>query len=129
MPQLQMNPTQGNVITSFVDESSGTMSTLYGNGAAVQYARRYSQHDYPQGAELSLVTWTKQEDRHWFGANIPNQVKSVDLLHAGSLPDNRISYSYELYEGSPLARTSTSEGRSARNRAAYLLSLRAAVVP
>jgi Haem-binding domain/Cytochrome P460 len=129
MPQLPSNPTQWNVITSLIDESSSTMSTLYGNAAAVQYARSNSQHDYPVGAELSLVTWSRLEDGHWFGARIPGAVKSVELLEAAANPDNRISYSYEIYEGSPLKLASATEDRSAGSRASYLLSLRASVMP
>lgn len=128
-PQVQSNLAQANVITSLVQQSSATMSTLYGNDAAVLYVRSNSQLDYPPGTELSLVTWTQQEDPHWFGANIPKQAKSVELLHVDVLPNKQRSYSYELYEGSPLARTATSVGRPAASRAAFLLSLRAAVMP
>jgi hypothetical protein len=129
MPQLPSDPTLGKAITPLIDESSATISVLYGNAAAVEYARSSSQHDYPAGAELSLVTWTQQEDMHWFGARIPNQVKSVEHLHIAARPDNGISCSYELDQGSPLMRTSTSEDCSPGSRAAYLLSLRAAVMP
>jgi hypothetical protein len=125
-PQLPSAGVGWNVITSRIDESSKTMSTLYGNAAAVQYARSSSQRAYPAGAELSLVTWTQQEDSHWFGARIPRQVKSVELIHIAALPDQ---YSYELYQGFPLTRVSTAAGLAAGSRAAYLISLRAAVMP
>ncbi len=43
---------QWRVITSSVDHAHGTMSTLYGNDAAIQYARTSSQKPYPAGAVL-----------------------------------------------------------------------------
>jgi hypothetical protein len=125
---LPWNPLQWNVIASSVDKQASTMSTLYGNNVAVRYARTNSQQDYPAGSVLSLVTWTQQEDSRWFGAKIPGQVKSVEFVSVTAGPNNQPSYSYENYEGSPLVRTSASDGRSA-SRGAYLLSLRASVLP
>jgi hypothetical protein len=77
---------------------------LYGNTAAVQYARSNSQHDYPASAVLSLVTWTLQEDRHWFGARIPQQVRSIESVNVAT------------------------DDHSAGSRVAHLLSGRAAVM-
>jgi hypothetical protein len=105
MPQLPSNPMQWGVIASSIDESSASISTLFGNAAAVQYARSNSEHNYPASAVLSLVTWTMQEDRHWFGARIPQQVKSIESVNVAT------------------------DDHSAGSRAAYLLSLRAAVMP
>jgi hypothetical protein len=126
---LPRHPLQWNVITSTIDKQAATMSTLYGNDAAVRYARRNSQQNYPAGCELSFVTWTQQEDIHWFGAKIPGQVKSVEFVSVTADPNHQPSYSYENSEGSPLQRTTALDGRSPGSRAAYLLSLRAAVMP
>jgi hypothetical protein len=105
------------------------MSTLYGNDAAVQYARSNAGRDYPAGAIVSLVTWTQQEDARWFGARIPGQVKAVEFVNVTSGPDNRRLYAYQKYEGSPLQRTSQSEGPAPEARAAFLLSRHADVIP
>jgi hypothetical protein len=126
--QLPPNSLQWNAITSLIDKRASTMSTLYGNDVAVRYARNTAQHDYLPGSELLLVTWEQREDMHWFGGNIPGRVNAVERVHAAARPDRRPSYSYERYEGSPLIRVSVSEGRS-EGRAAFLLSLRAAVMP
>ena len=117
---LPWDPLRWNVITSLVDQRQSTMSTLYGNPAAVSYARTRGGSDYPAGCVLSLVTWTQQPDPHWFGARIPADVKSVEFVSV----DPGAS-SYEIYTGSPLARSSTPED----GRAEYLRSLRAAVMP
>jgi hypothetical protein len=122
---LPQNPLQWKVITSSIDRQAATMSTLYGNDMAVRFARDGAR-DYPAGSVLSLVTWTEREDDRWFGARIPGQVKAVEFVTVkGESP----SCVYEIYQGSPLARISQSNDRSPGSRAAYLLSLRAAVMP
>jgi hypothetical protein len=126
--QLPWSPLQWKVITSLMDNRASTMSTLYGNDFAVRFARSGGR-DYPPGSMLSLVTWTKQDDDRWFGARIPGQVKSVEFVSVSAGPNNQAACSYERYEGSPLIRTSAVDGRSPTVRAAYLLSLRASVMP
>lgn len=105
------------------------MSTLYGNELAAGYARTNSQHDYPAGAALSLVTWTQREDGRWFGAKIPDQLRSVEFVTVEAGPDGRPLYSYQKYEGTPLKKLSADQGLTSSNRVAYLLSQRAAVLP
>jgi hypothetical protein len=112
-----------------IDRADSTMSTLYGNDLAVGYARTHSQHDYPLGSVLALVTWTQQDDPRWFGAKIPDGVKSVEFVTAGSGADGRLVYSYKKYEGAPLQGSSAQESLAPNERAAYLLSQRAAVMP
>ncbi len=126
---LPGNPLQWKVISSMIDPADSTMSTLYGNDIAVGYVRTHSQHDYPAGSQLSLVTWTQQEDPRWFGASIPEAVKSVEFVTVGWAQDGRPSYSYLKYEGSPLQKSGDQESATPNERAAYLLSQRAAVMP
>src|ERR1700722_7419675 len=66
---ISAHPLTGKVITTVVNTRAGTMSTLYGNEAAVKYAR--SGKPYAAGAVLTLVTWSQREDPHWFGGRIP----------------------------------------------------------
>ena len=126
---LPSNPLQERVITSWIDRQNRTMSTLFGNDIAVQYARTSQQQDYPSGSTLSLVTWTQQEDPRWFGARIPAKVKSVEYVMVKTGPDHRTAYTYESYEGSPLKKTLAQQGSTPTPQAAYLLSQRAAVMP
>jgi hypothetical protein len=81
------------------------------------------------GSVLSLVTWTQRDDDRWFGAKIPDQVKSVEFVFVGVAADGRPLYSYQEYEGKPLKRVTAQEGRTLNDRGAYLLSQRAAVMP
>jgi hypothetical protein len=127
--QLPANPLQWKVITSSIDRAGSAMSTLYGNDIAEGYARTSSLHDYPIGAELSLVTWTQIEDARWFGAKIPAQVKSVEFVTVESSPDGTRSFVYQEYAGAPLKMLSTQQSLTPSERTAFILSQRAAVMP
>ncbi|NUQ29475.1 MAG: hypothetical protein HOQ35_13310 [Acidobacteriaceae bacterium] len=113
---LSWNPRSGRVITSWINPG-GTMTTLYGDDTAVNYARSHADGAYPAGAKLGAVTWKQQEDARWFGGRIPAQVASVEIVVAGG--------PYEKYEGSPLAAVPGSDAQ----RAQFLLQQRAAVMP
>jgi hypothetical protein len=126
---LPANPLQWKVVTSTISTADSTMSTLYGNDLAVEYARTDSKHEYPNGAVLALVTWTQREDGRWFGAKFPDRVKSVEFVFEQSGSDRPPSYSYQKYEGRPLKLATAEQSFGANARAAYLLSQRAAVMP
>ncbi len=120
---LAANPLQGKVITSWIDKQDKTMSTLFGNDIAIQHARTNEKFNYPAGSVLSLVTWSQQEDPRWFGGNLPAKPRSVEVVTVGG------AYLYQRFEGSPLKSVATEEGAVPGERAAYLLSQRAAVMP
>lgn len=126
---LPFNPLQDRVITSWINREDSTMSTLYGNDIAVQYARTNDQHSYPAGSILSVITWNQQEDPRWFGARIPAKVKSVEYITVKAASDQKPSYSYQDYEGAPLKKTLALDGPTPNDRALWLLSQRAAVMP
>jgi hypothetical protein len=125
---ISMDPLRWKVITSGLNPNDSTMSTLFGNDSAVQYSRTSAERNYPDGSVLSLVTWKQQEDGRWFGARIPAEPNSVEFLTVRVSKDGQPSYSYRDYEGSPLKEITTLES-SAKERVAYLLSQRAAVMP
>jgi Cytochrome P460 len=127
--RLPANPLEWKIISSAVDTKKATMSTLYGNDVAVQYARTNAQHDYPSGSAVSLVTWSQQEDARWFGGKIPDQAKAVEFVFVGTDAHGRPSYSYQVYEGAPLRKASEENSSAPSGRAAELLSQRAAVLP
>jgi hypothetical protein len=127
--ELPANPLQWKIITSAVNHADSTMSTLYGSDLAVSYARSNLRHNYPTGSALSLVTWTQREDDRWFGAKIPDRVKSVEFVFVDAAEDGRQSYSYRQYEGAPLTMVSEQKGSAPNDRTAYLLAQRAAVLP
>jgi hypothetical protein len=125
---LPVNPLKWRIITSSIDPQSSTMSTLYGNDAAVQYARANSKHDYPAGSQIALVTWTRRDDPRYFGAKIPDRLKSIEFVSVTELP-GETKISYEKFEGAPLAKTASDESVNPPTAAVALLNLRAAVLP
>ena len=126
--ELPFNPFQLEVITVSVNGKESTMSTLYGNEIAVRQARTDSQQRYPAGSQLALVTWSQQEDEHWFGARIPGAIKSVEFVTIIGLEPRARDYSYQLYEGAPLKFSTVDQGRR-DERINYLLKQRPLVMP
>jgi hypothetical protein len=122
---LPSNPMQGKVITSWINKQDATMSTMFGNEVAVEYARTTAASQYPVGATLSVVTWGQQEDPRWFGGNIPQQVKAVEFITV-TAPG---AYAYQRYEGSSLKKIASEEAADSKDRAASLIGMRAAVMP
>ena len=126
---LPFNPLQWAVISVAIDKHEGTMSTLYGNDLAVTHARSTQAHAYPPGSVLSLVTWFQQDDKHWFGAEIPAQIKSIEFVQVESTPDGKSSLVYQDYEGTPLAPLPKEDDAMRRTRLAYILNEEASVMP
>jgi hypothetical protein len=122
---LPYNPLAWKVVTSWVNDRNGTMSTLYGNDVAVQYARSNAAHTYPAGSVLALVTWAQRDDPHWFGAKIPSAPQSVEFVVVPSSPE--ASPTYQRYTGSPLTLAATTDADA--TRIDYLTAQRAAVMP
>jgi hypothetical protein len=81
------------------------MVILYGNDAAVNAARK--GQGYPAGSELALVTWAQKEDDHWYGANVPDSIVSIERFKSGDVPGARLT----------------------QERIAYLTGLKASVTP
>jgi hypothetical protein len=125
---LPSNPFGNKVITSWINKQDATMSTMFGNDIAVQYARSNAAMAYPAGSVLSVVTWAQQEDPRWFGGNIPRKVKMVEFV----MVTGPGSFSFERYEGAPLKRVvsrNPDDLDAGVKRAAYVLAQRAAVMP
>lgn len=124
---LPYNPLAWKPITSSINERDATMSTLYGNDIAVQFARTNPSEAYPAGAILSLVTWQQRDDPHWFGARIPSTVKAVEFITIPTTPNQKPTY--ELFQGSPLQKATIADDTIVSARIEDLLTQRAAVMP
>lgn len=122
------DPLQWKVITSGLNTKEATMYTLYGNDSAVQYARAFAQQRYPEGSTLALVTWQRQEDVRWFGAEIPASPKSVEVLQVIRPIKGGSAMAYRFYGGRPLKEERVSQEQIGTG-VSHLLSLRAAVMP
>jgi hypothetical protein len=66
------------VITTIADRGKVTMSTLFGNDAAVTAAR--NQQPYPPGAVIALATWREWDNPRWFGSRVPGEWLETEFL-------------------------------------------------
>jgi hypothetical protein len=112
------------VISSGIDKSGRTMSTLYGNDIAVAAARKGM--GYPRGAQLAYVTWKQKEDEHWYGANVPDSLVSVDKL---TFDKDVARPDWKHYSGHPLARVSYPDTAYNEYIMKYITGQKASVMP
>ena len=119
---LPENPLLLSPITFSINPNKALMSTLYGNTAAFQHSKTKADSAYPEGAVLYEVTWKQKADSLWYGANIPDQIISIEKVE---FTGNSVA-KYELYAGHPLKKaTSTDE----KKRIASILSKHMAETP
>ncbi len=125
---IPANPMNWRAITVGVDRHNGTMFTLFGNDAALEYARTNNGHGYPAGSIIALVTWRQQVDTRWLGGKIPAQPKTLEFLAIQPRLDRGPLWRYCAYDGSPLKQRTTTNNHASR-RIESILALRAAVMP
>ena len=101
------------------------MSTLYGNALALQKSKDLSEA-LVGGESFTLVTWKQQPDEHWFGANIPGDLKSVEVLKSNS-NGAIVVLNYQRYEGKTLVLTTDTLDKSERIK--FMLIQRPSVMP
>lgn len=119
---LPENPLLLSPITFSINPKKGTMSTLYGNITAFQYAKTRVDSSYPKESVLYEVNWKQKPDSLWYGANIPDKIISVEKVEftGDSIPK------YELYVGHPLKKVSFN---NENKRIASIVSKRMAETP
>jgi hypothetical protein len=119
---------QDRMLSSSLNKKDSIMTTLYGNDIAIQFARTETGIDYPVGAVLTLVTWAQKEDLHWFGANIPGYIKSIEKIRFINHGKKQAEPMYEKYVGNSLVKTNTDKLNN-RNRINFIVNQRASVMP
>jgi hypothetical protein len=124
---LPWQPLTGNAITMYVDRKAHTTATLFGNEAATQAAQAStaSSPAYPAGTTLALVTWTQLADPHWFGARIPDQPHSVELVQITATGQPA---SYRHFTGTALNEDHP-DPTTAAQRTAFIIGLAPARLP
>ncbi|SDQ98093.1 hypothetical protein SAMN05421664_2966 [Chryseobacterium soldanellicola] len=121
--ELKENPLLMKPITTSIQPKDSTMSTLYGNDIAFDYAQHHSDSHYPENAILNEVTWKQKPDEVWFGGNIPKEIYSIErisFINSQSV--------YERYEGKQLRLISGYNAKDDR-RKMVILDQRMAVSP
>jgi len=113
------------VITSMINKKNATMSTLYGNPGALDYSKAKTDSN-AKDMIFALVTWKQQDDERWFGAKIPGQFQSVEMV-TSKTNGPEIQTSYKIYKGK--------EGKwqndplTEKARIKYILAQTASVMP
>ena len=88
------------VMSSYVNNKSGTMSTLYANRFALSNALK-GDKSHRAAEVFALVTWKQQADGYWFGADIPGDLQSVELIKTATNSNNTL-ITYKKYNGGNL---------------------------
>ena len=101
------------------------MSTLYGNEPAREGAMD-STIIHKNGEIFAFVTWKQQEDKKWFGAVIPAELKMVELVKT-SLDEGGETVNYQRFVGKDLVLSRDSSGRSERIK--YIFGQKSSVLP
>lgn len=128
-PSLDFNPLEGRLISSGIDTAGHLMFTLYGNAVAVNHARFHSQTAFPAGSVLSKVTWKQQPDPHWFGANIPSSVSSVEVVRFTTGSDGIVKPAYRHYSGDGSGADAVLSHAEMEKRIDLICEIRASVMP
>jgi hypothetical protein len=121
--ELPENPLLLHAMTSSIHPGDSTMSTLYGNDVAFDYAGGHGDNHYPDGAVLYEVTWSQQSDQQWVGAKIPKKIVMIERVTF--VKDGDVAY--EVYEGDPLKKVGSANGDNTRKSA--ICGQRMAVAP
>ena len=110
------------VIASSINKRKHTMSTLYGNSNSVNRTRAGAA--LGTGEKLVLVTWKQKADESWFGANIPDEIQSIEQISAGG--DVKEMH-YQQFLGQNLTLNQDTSGRS--RRISNILGMQASIMP
>ena len=113
------------VMATSINKKAGTMSTLYANPLALKNTISGAKNQ-EAGEVLTLITWKQQEDIHWFGARIPGDLLSAELIKTTGKADNVIT-AYKKYEGKEL--TAIQDTTHQQDRINYIFAQQPSVMP
>ena len=124
-------PLDWHMITMMLDKKRQETAVLYGNDIAFEYAKspKSLEKDYPVHAKLALVTWLEKPDIHWFGANIPGTVRSVEevVIERNEKGENVPVYS--KYVGQELVQPKNADSLLVAKNINFILQLRRPYLP
>jgi hypothetical protein len=113
------------VMSSFFNKKSGTMSTLYANPFALSNALD-GDKSHRAGEVFALVTWKQKADGNYFGADIPGDLQSVEIIKSAIAAKNA-PVSYKKYTGKNL--DPAPDIPHQKERITYIFSQRPSVMP
>ena len=111
------------VITSSINKKQHTMNILYGNALALKAAADSTTNNIP-GEVLALVTWAQQADDDWYGAKIPANLLSVEMLKTKK---GKNDIQYQRFDGKNLSLNADTTNQN--QRISYMLAQKPSVMP
>ena len=113
------------VMAAFLNKKAASISILYANPIALNNAIKATGLQVPGGV-FALITWKKQVDAHWFGANIPGALQCVELIKINK-EKKGLSIAYQKFSGRHLVAVSDTLGQNARVN--YIINKQPSVMP
>jgi len=113
------------VMAAFSNKKAASISILYANPIALSNAIKATGRQV-EGGVFAFVTWKKQADAHWFGANIPGALQSVELIKINK-GKTGVSTAYQKYNGRELLAIRDTLGQNAR--ISYILDRQSSIMP
>lgn len=113
------------VMSSSINKKQGTMATLYANAQGLKTAIAGTNSHIP-GEVFALITWKQQDDDHWFGAKIPGDLSSVELIKTTAAANHTL-ISYQRFEGKNLV--ASTDTLHQQDRIKYIFTQQPSVMP
>ena len=113
------------VVTSSINHKKQTMMTLYGTDSAINDLKDNVEKNEGKERILALITWSQKEDPYWYGAKIPNNLLSVEIIKSRQPFSENSEILYQKYEGKDLKKVST----DGTDRIRTILSMKPSIMP
>lgn len=113
------------VVNSSINQQKATMSTLYGNDNALN-ALKAAKGVQPDEV-LAFITWKQKEDEHWFGAKIPGNLQTLELIKTIKGTGLSPQVTYQKFEGNKLTLVKDTTGNAQRIK--YIFEQQPSVMP
>ncbi|MBO9658269.1 MAG: hypothetical protein J7527_05535 [Chitinophagaceae bacterium] len=114
------------VITSVINNRDSTISIIYGNDRAIDFARN-KQSLHRAGEKYVMVTSAQKPMPHWYGTNMNGVVLTVEYVTTISDKGGSVVLDYKIQHNNPGAVVGESFGNI--SRVEFITSQQAAVIP
>ncbi|RLJ32871.1 hypothetical protein CLU97_2336 [Chryseobacterium sp. 7] len=113
------------VVTSSINHKKQTMMTLYGTDSAIDDFKNSAGKVESQEKILALVTWSQKEDPYWYGAKIPDNLLSVEIIKSRQPFSQNSGIVYQKYEGKELKKVNA----DGTDRIRTILGMKPSIMP
>lgn len=113
------------VVTSSINHKKQTMMTLYGTDSAIDDLKDNPGKVNNKERILALVIWSQKDDPYWYGAKIPNNLLSVEVIKSKLPFSENSGILYQKYEGKELKKVKA----DGTDRVSTILSMKPSIMP